>query len=567
MTFQELPLRESLLKAITERGYVEPTEIQQLAIPPLATTDTDFVGQAQTGTGKTAAFVLPLLNKINSAERDVQALILTPTRELANQINDEIKKFSTYEKIKSLAVYGGISLDGQIRGLKKDRPQIVVGTPGRVLDLIDRGVLILDNAKFAVLDEADEMLDMGFIDDVKQILSNLGPNKKTWMFSATMPGPILTLIKTYLKEPLVIKVQKKTSTNASIEQKHYVVRYEHMSEAITRILDSLEDYYGMIFCRTKIDAKGLADELNSRGYPSDSMHGDMSQQQRDLTMKNFKSKKIKMLVCTDVAARGIDVDNLTHVINFGLPQDIESYVHRIGRTGRAGQTGIAITIVEPSERYRLRQVENNTRALIPKATLPTTKELIEVLVKKELNQFDKLIEEISTLDSNAAFDEKFASMEKEDLLKIVYNHLFKTQIDRYESRPSLEVQERRPEQRTDSRGNDSRRSDAPQGRPSTTGNVRFFVNVGREHGVTLRSLLNSISGMVNVDERMIKNVDLKESFSFLEVPERYSDALLKMNGPTINDRKVRFELTKAVASDRPHYRDRRPTFREKSFRS
>jgi ATP-dependent RNA helicase DeaD len=285
-----------------------------------------------------------------------------------------------------------------------------------------------------------------------------------------------------------------------------------------------------------------------------------------------------MLVCTDVAARGIDVDNLTHVINFGLPQDIESYVHRIGRTGRAGQKGIAITIVEPSERYRLRQVENNTRALIPKATLPTTSELKDVLVRKELKQFDKLIEGIDNLEENAIFNEKFETMEKSDLLKIVYNHLLKAQIDRYESRPSLEVQERRPDVRNDQRfdnrpdnrgnsGNDSRRPEGPAGRSSAVGNVRFFVNVGREHGLTLSTLLSSISGMVNVDERMIKNVDLKESFSFLEVPERYSDALLKMNGPTINERKVRFELTKTAATDRPHYRDRRPSFREKSFRS
>jgi ATP-dependent RNA helicase DeaD len=327
----------------------------------------------------------------------------------------------------------------------------------------------------------------------------------------------------------------------------------------------------MIFCRTKVDAKSLADELNSRGYPSDSMHGDMSQQQRDITMKNFKNKKIKMLVCTDVAARGIDVDNLTHVINFGLPQDIESYVHRIGRTGRAGQTGVAITIIEPSERYRLRQVENNTKALIPKATLPTTNDLKDVLVKKELRQFDKLIEDMATLEANQVFSEKFDALSKEDLLKVVYNHLFKAQIDRYESRPSLEVQERRPEPRSqDGRfgGNsDNRRSDAPQGRPGNAGNVRFFVNVGREHGVTLHVLLRSIAGMVNVDERMIRNVDLKESFSFLEVPEKYSDALLRMNGPMINERKVRFELTKSAPTERPHYRDRKPSVREKSFRS
>ena len=569
MTFQELPLRESLLKAITERGYVEPTEIQQLAIPALATTDTDFVGQAQTGTGKTAAFVLPLLNKIDSSSRDVQALILTPTRELANQINDEIKKFSVYEKIKTIPVYGGVSLEGQVRGLRRDRPQIVVGTPGRVLDLIERGVLILDHAKFAVLDEADEMLDMGFIDDVKSILSNLGESKKTWMFSATMPSAILSLIKTYLKDPLVVKIQKKTLSNESIEQKHYVVRHSQMSEAVCRILDSLDDYYGMIFCRTKIDAKTLADELNARGYPSDSMHGDMSQQQRDITMKNFKNKKINMLVCTDVAARGIDVDNLTHVINFGLPQDIESYVHRIGRTGRAGQTGVAITLVEPSERYRLRMVENNTKARIVQAVLPTPKDLKQVLVRKELKKFDALIGKLDSLETDEVFAEKFESMEKSDLLKVMYNHLFQSQISRYDSAPTLEVAEQRRPDNRDNRSAESRgTSSAPQGQASNNGNMRFFVNIGKDHGLTLKTLLGSIAGMVNVDERMIRNVDMKETFSFLEVPENFGDALLKVAGPTINERNVRFELTRSAPMSRPAYgggdRDRRPSFRGRS---
>lgn len=579
MTFQELPLRESLIRAITERGYVEPTDIQAQAIPALATTDTDFVGQAQTGTGKTAAFVLPLLNKIDPTQRDVQALILTPTRELANQINDEIKKFSIYEKIKTLPVYGGISLEGQIRGLRRDRPQIVVGTPGRVLDLIERGVLILDNAKFAVLDEADEMLDMGFIDDVKHILSKLGETKKTWMFSATMPAPILSLIKTYLKDPLVVKVQKKTLSNESIEQKHYVVRHSQMSEAVCRILDSLEDYYGMIFCRTKIDAKTLADELNARGYPSDSMHGDMSQQQRDITMRNFKQKKINMLVCTDVAARGIDVDNLTHVINYGLPQDIESYVHRIGRTGRAGMTGVAITLVEPSERYRLRMVENNTKARIVQATLPTPTELKKVLVRKELTKFDSLIANLDKLDADEVFAEKFADMEKADLLKVMYNHLFKAQITRYDHAPSLEVAEqRRPDSRTDSRDNRGNSNDrgndrgqAPQGggRANHNGNMRFFVNIGKDHGLTLKSLLGSVSNMVAVDERLIRNVDMKETFSFLEMPENFGNALLKLTTPMINDRAVRFELTRSAPMGRSSFggggdRDRRPSFRSGS---
>ncbi len=572
-----MPLRESLIKAITERGYVEPTEIQALAIPTLATIDTDFVGQAQTGTGKTAAFVLPLLNRIDFNQRDVQALILTPTRELANQINEEIKKFAIYEKIKTIPVYGGISLEGQIRGLRRDRPQIVVGTPGRVLDLIERGVLILDHAKFAILDEADEMLDMGFIDDVKHILSKLGPTKKTWMFSATMPAPILSLIKTYLKDPLVVKVLKKTLSNESIEQKHYVVRHSQMSEAVCRILDSLEDYYGMIFCRTKIDAKGLADELNARGYPSDSMHGDMSQQQRDLTMRNFKNKKINMLVCTDVAARGIDVDNLTHVINFGLPQDIDSYVHRIGRTGRAGQTGVAITLVEPSERYRLRMVENNTKARIVQATLPTPAELKKVMVRKELKKFDVLIANLAKLDTDEVFVEKFEAMEKADLLKIMYNHLFKSQITRYDHAPSLEVAEpRRPDQRTDqrteNRGNSQGQAPQSNGRASHNGSMRFFVNIGKEHGLTLKSLLESVAGMVNVDERLIRNVDMKETFSFLEIPENFGESLIRLSTPMINERPVRFEVTRSAPMGRSSFssgggdRDRRDS-RRPSFRS
>jgi ATP-dependent RNA helicase DeaD len=335
----------------------------------------------------------------------------------------------------------------------------------------------------------------------------------------------------------------------------------------------------MIFCRTKVDAKTLADELNARGYPSDSMHGDMSQQQRDITMKNFKMKKINMLVCTDVAARGIDVDNLTHVINYGLPQDIESYVHRIGRTGRAGLTGVAITLVEPNERYRLRMVENNTKARIVQATLPTPKELKEVMVRKELKKFDAIIETLPKLEADAVFTEKFASLEKEDLLKVMYNHIFKSQISRYDHAPSLEIQERRPEPRNnDSRDRDFNRNDrgdsrdrgAPsaRGTGTSTGNMRFFVNIGKDHGLNLKSLLGSVAGMVNVDERLIRNVDMKETFSFLEVPEQFGEVLLKVTNPMISERNVRFELTRSAPMSRPAYgggdRDRRPSFRSGS---
>ncbi len=553
MTFQELPLKETLLKAITERGYTEPTEIQQEAIPLLASDLIDFVGQAQTGTGKTAAFVLPLLNHIDVKGSTVQALILSPTRELANQICEEIKKFTTYEKIKTVCVYGGISIEGQIKDLRRGKPQIVVGTPGRVLDLIERDVLILDQAKFAVLDEADEMLDMGFIDDVQTILSNFSEERKTWMFSATMPGPILTLIQKYLKDPKVIKIRKKTLSNESIEQKYFIVRSENMTEAVCRFLDSLDDYYGMIFCRTKVDAKNLADELNVRGYPSDSLHGDMSQQQRDITMKNFKQKKIKMLVCTDVAARGIDVDNLTHVINYGLPQDIEAYVHRIGRTGRAGQTGVAVTIIEPVERRKLGAIENITKAKVQKGSLPSIDQLISALVKRQLGRIsrhDVLDFQGSETEAFKVFAENFSESSKDDLLKSFFSHLFQESIDRYNKYPSIEYQERAPQGRNDRSAAGSR-----QDRPmvNSNGNVRFFVNVGREHGIDLKGLLSSISNEINIDPRLIRNVDLKQSFSFLEVPEQFSQTLLNIDDLYFGDRMVRFEVTKQSDSPRREF--------------
>jgi len=273
--FQDFPLKSELIQAIIDRGYETPTEIQAKAIPLLANSKIDFVGQAQTGTGKTAAFVLPLLNQIDTESNSIQAIILSPTRELAQQVYEEIKKFTGKLRVRSTVVYGGTSMDAQVRALKKDKPQIVVGTPGRVLDLIDRRIMHLDQAEFAILDEADEMLDMGFFDDVKMIISKLKEDKKTWMFSATMPKPILNMINKDLKDPQFVSIQKKTLSSEQIQQSHYLVRRSDMTEALMRILSSIDDAYGMIFCRTKIDAKELSDSLNAHGFPADAMHGDM----------------------------------------------------------------------------------------------------------------------------------------------------------------------------------------------------------------------------------------------------------------------------------------------------
>lgn len=540
MKFEEFNLKETLLKAIEEKGYVAATEIQQKAIPILIEKDVDMVAQAQTGTGKTAAFVLPLLEKINSASsrRNIEAIILSPTRELANQIGQELKSFCAHEPIQTLCVYGGVPIDGQIRTLKKQRPQVVVGTPGRVLDLIRRGVLKLEHARFAVLDEADEMLDMGFIDDVKRILSELGEQKNIWMFSATMPKPILSLIKEYLNNPVDIKVEKKTLSNENIEQIYHLVAGRNMLEATCRVLDSIDEMYGIIFCKTKIETKKLSDELNFRGFQSDALHGDMSQEQRDAAMRQFKLKKIKVLVCTDVAARGIDVNDLTHVINFALPQDIESYVHRIGRTGRAGKKGVAVTIVPPSEEFRMRHVERITKAKIMRKPVPTADSLISSLVQREVVKMTKKVSEdqaeAKVHESLAFFAGELESLNRDELLKLIYNHLFSKKILHYQNAPSLDYE---PKARKNSRDSSPQRS-------RKDGMSRFFVNKGKDHGLNLTALIDVVSKGIDVDKRRIRNIELKPGFSFIEIPSFFETKLLEVGELKAATMSLRFEKSK-----------------------
>ncbi|MFG1500003.1 DEAD/DEAH box helicase [Halobacteriovorax sp. XZX-3] len=546
MNFNEIPLKESLLRALEDRGFESATDIQSQAIPLLIEKDTDFVGQAQTGTGKTAAFSLPLLHRIDGSEKNIQAIILSPTRELANQINDEIKKFSTFETVKTMSVYGGTAIDNQIRNLKKIKPQIVVGTPGRVLDLINRGVLKLEKVKYAVLDEADEMLDMGFLDDVKEILAQ-AENKKTWMFSATMPPAILDLIKNYLDEPEIVRVQKKTLSNDNITQKFYLVRDQNMREAVCRLLDAVEDYYGIIFTKTKLEASSLCDELNLRGYLADSLHGDMDQKHRDVTMRKFKDKKVKLLVCTDVAARGIDVDHLTHVFNYGLPQDLESYVHRIGRTGRAGQKGLALSVVSPSEIRKISALERLTKAKIERERIPSVDTLKGAMVRRKLNHFEEIFEELegddSLDDSFSIFAENFDHLEKEQVLRAMYMSLFADNLKRFEMNPIIDME---PKQRGE-RGERGARGEV---RADNRGNIRCFVNYGRDDGAQIASFLDAIAGELKIDQRKIRNVQLKDKFSFIDIP--IESGKLLINGEEqvfIGNKKLRFEATKERSRD------------------
>jgi ATP-dependent RNA helicase DeaD len=546
MSFLSLGLKESSIKAITKMGYETPSEIQEQAIPVLLKGDIDFIGQAQTGSGKTAAFVLPLLEKLDFKSPTLQAIILAPTRELANQIHEEIQKLSAFEPIRSMSVYGGTSTGLQIKDLKAKKPQIVVGTPGRVTDLIERGVLKFEHTKFVVLDEADEMLDMGFFDDVTDIIAKI-PEKKIWMFSATMPGPIANLVAREFNNPVIVRVTKKVLTADSVDQQAVVVRRENGIEALCRYMDFSDNMYAIIFTRTKIGAKELTDELNARGYPTDALHGDMDQAARDMTMKKFKEKKINLLVCTDVAARGIDVSNLTHVINFGLPQDNESYVHRIGRTGRGGSKGISLSIIEPSEQSRVGQIERLTKAQIQRVNLPRVAEIREKIIEKSMVRFTDHVsnfkdEEAMHFDS---FKTKFDSLDKEDLIKGIYGFMFENTLKRYQKAIDIDV---------------APRGSAPTGERGgvrvTSGMQRFFINLGTMDGVSSGDLLKFVAQAAGINGREIGRIDTKEKFAFIEANSVYTDAIMKLKGEMFGNRRVSVELAEAPSvfgGGRPSY--------------
>ncbi len=539
MSFIDLGLKESSLKAITKMGFETPSEIQVQAIPVLMKGDVDFIGQAQTGSGKTAAFVLPLLEKLDFKSPALQAIILAPTRELANQINEEIQKLSAFEPIRSMSVYGGTSVGLQIKDFKSKKPQVVVGTPGRVMDLIDRGVLKFDATKFVILDEADEMLDMGFFEDVTTIIAQV-PEKRIWMFSATMPGPITNLVNKEFSNPVTVRVTKKVLTADSVEQQAVVVRRENGIEALCRYMDYSENMYAIIFTRTKIGAKELTDELNARGYPTDALHGDMDQAARDMTMKKFKDKKINLLVCTDVAARGIDVNNLTHVINFGLPQDNESYVHRIGRTGRGGSKGISLSIIEPNETGRVGQIERLTKAKIERVYLPKVNEIREKILEKSLKRFTDHIEsfhdeEVLHYD---AFKAKFNDLEKEDIIKGIYGFMFENTLKRYQKAQEIDVAPR------------GQGVERPQGVRVESGMQRFFINLGTMDGANPGELLKFVSNATGVSGRNIGRIETKEKFAFIEASSEFTDAIMNLKGEMFGSRKVSIELATAPTGGR-----------------
>ncbi len=530
MTFQELGLEPMLLKAVTEMGFENPTPIQEQTIPQLQGKSTDMVALAQTGTGKTAAFGLPLLMKLDLNSRFTQSLILAPTRELCVQISKDLINYSKYlNGLKVTAVYGGAPIMGQIRDLKTGS-QVVVATPGRLVDLIDRKAIDLSHVDVVVLDEADEMLNMGFKDDLDLILGNTPPTKNTWLFSATMPREVERIASKYMETPIEISVGKKNQGNENIQHLYYLVNQRDRYAALKRIADFYPDIFGIVFCRTKAETQEVADNLIKDGYNADALHGDLSQAQRDLVMKRFRSRTLQMLVATDVAARGIDVNNVTHVINYNLPEEAENYTHRSGRTGRAGKTGISIAIVTPRESGKIKDIERIiqntfTKAVVPDGVAVCEKQLFHLVTK--LHDVEVKDEEIEKYLPKI-YDE-LKDLSKEELIKRFVSEEFNRFYTYYQNSQDLNI--------SNEGGNNGK-------------TTRFFVNMGQLDGFNRNSIKDFLAEVTSLNPRLIFNVDVKNSFSFFETENKCVDEFLALNkkGIEFNARVISFEVSKAKSS-------------------
>ena len=549
-TFEGLGLNQNLLKAVNTLGFTQPTPIQEKAIPVLVSGTKDLVGLAQTGTGKTAAFGLPLLHLLKVEHRFPQALVVCPTRELCMQIVSEIELFKQYMTgVQVLAVYGGTSIGMQIRDLKRG-VQIVVATPGRLIDLIERKAINLEEIKYVVLDEADEMLNMGFQDDIEFILKNTPKRDATWLFSATMPPEIRRVSRKYMKEPMEITVGKMNTANKNIDHQYFVTNSHHRYEALKRMIDFNPGIYGIIFTRTKADAQNISEKLTREGYDIDALHGDLTQQQRDKVMGEFREKSLQLLIATDVAARGIDVQGITHVINYELPDDVEVYTHRSGRTGRAGNTGVCLSIINSREMGKIRQIERMVQVPFHKVEIPTGK---DVCRKQFFHFMEKLLSaDISHGDYETyvpMLEEKFADVSKEEILKRVASKEFSRFLKYYENSEDLNVRTVR-ERETPSRGLRERiplgggrglPSRPASGFASGSGDfVKLFVNLGTKDGFYKASFLQFVLDMSDLRKEVLGKIDMKEMNSWIEIDKKSAPQMIRaIDGKNYKGRRIR----------------------------
>jgi len=542
-TFKELGLNKNIIKALTELGYENPTEIQSKAIPQVLASKDDLKAFAQTGTGKTAAFSLPILEQIDTKSNNTQAIILSPTRELAIQIAKNIAEFSTHiDGFRVAAVYGGSNIDEQIRKLKKG-VHIVVGTPGRTVDLINRKQLKLSNVNWLVLDEADEMLNMGFKDELDKILAVTPKEKQTLLFSATFPREVESIAKNYMYKPVEISAGEKNKGADKVTHQYYVVSERNRYSALKRIADVNPNIYSIVFCRTRRETQEVADKLIKNGYNADALHGDLSQAQRDSVMNKFRQKNLQLLVATDVAARGLDVTDLTHVINHKLPDQIESYTHRSGRTGRAGKEGISIAIVTQREKGKLRPIERLIGKKFISTPIPTGKEICQ-------NQLLKLIDKVTDININEteikdflpSIYEKLEGLDREELIKRFVSLEFNTFLTYYQNAPDLNDSEHMQGGR-DSRGksrNDENMS-------------RFFINIGRKDKLNPARLIGLINDQKIANNIEIGQIEILDTFSFFELDKNYQDetiATFKQNDVDFEGRSVNVEITEKKRSGR-----------------
>ncbi len=523
-TFEDLGLSEEILEAVRKKGYSSPTEIQRLVIPVALSTDKDIIAQAQTGTGKTAAFGIPLLERINfKSDRSVKAIIVTPTRELALQIFEELKSLKGNRRVRVATIYGGQSMEKQLKDLERGI-DIVVGTPGRIIDHLNRGTLNLSNVQYLVLDEADRMLDMGFLDDVLEIIKQTPDTKRTFLFSATMPKEIVEIAKKFMKEYVHISTIKNELTTENAEQLYFEVDEQDKLPLLCRIIDMNPDFYGIIFCQTKIEVDEIAKKLSDLGYSADGLHGDYSQYQRERVLDKFRKKQLKILVTTDVAARGIDIDGLTHVVNYSVPKDPEYYVHRIGRTGRAGKKGFAITFVTRDDYFHFAKVKKFAKAKIIKEKVPQVEDILT-------RQLESLVENIKNtprvsneLYKNVA-QQLIEEMGPTEAVELLMHALLKERVD------TSRYGDVKPKDFSKSRGF-----------ANSTDNVRLFVNMGSSKGLDKKKLVEFISEKTGVEKSNINNVRVFDNYSFIDVSELDAEIIIK----TLNKRKDRNRKAKPL---------------------
>jgi ATP-dependent RNA helicase DeaD len=558
MTFSDIGLDKNIQKAIADLGFEEPTPIQSESIPFLLAEENDLIALAQTGTGKTAAFGLPIIQQIEIENKQTQAIILCPTRELCLQITKDMETYSKYTKgLKITAVYGGTNIQTQIRALNSGS-QIVVGTPGRVIDLIKRKKLKLANIEYVVLDEADEMLNMGFKEDLDTILAETPEEKRTLLFSATMPKEVMRITKNYMLSPKTIEVSGRNEGAKNVEHHFYVVNARDRYKALRRICDVNPEIYAIVFCRTRRETKDVADKLMQDGYNADALHGDLSQSQRDHVMGRFRKRNLQMLVATDVAARGIDIDDLTHIINYNLPDDNEIYIHRSGRTGRAGKNGISIIISHSRERRKLQAIGKMLKKELILKQVPDGEEicaiqlltLIDKVVKTDVNeQIEKYIPII---------EEKLAHLDKEELLKHFVSAEFNRFLSFYKNAPDLNISSNSKSDR--GRKNDRGRNERKEKKGGSTGHAeegytRFFINLGKLQNLETHNLIGLINEYTRQRNIPIGKIDILRKFSFFEVDSNHEqDVLAGLANANWNGNRVSVEVSKPPTSDNGDFR-------------